>query len=827
MKKRILAAAMIGVVAATAATLAACVQEPPESTPGSTQSTGSVMATQSTPPIIPTTQPSSTQTQPTTQPVGSDHVHVYGEWNVVQQANCTQGEISRRVCQCGHFEEKEVGLPTGEHVYDEAGNCTGCERRVSVGLFYKLNQEKTAYTLIGIGSCEDQDVIIPEVYNGKPVTAIRDYAFASMGNTPSAVRSITIPGTVETIGKGVFAGCENLTEIHVDPENAYFACLESILFTRDQKTLLVYPGGKREESFRIPDHVETVGDFAFAYCSGLKQVTISDSVTAIGEGAFGSSSIEIITFGAGMQHLGPQVFALCKKLTAIEVSASNPNFSSSDGVLMHKDGSVLYVYPAGKTAESYQVPQGVTVIAPEAFYGCLGLKKVSLPTSVREIAHNAFYDCSDLQEAKLPGVQQIRREAFAWCTGLVKVTFGEQLQDIGENAFAGCTWLEEVALPESLKTLGRGAFGSCDRLKSVIFAGTVEQWLQIEKQEAWDGLYSGFDLYCRDMMEYSEGLDYVLGEDGTYTVTGLGSCQDPVVIVPALHKGQLVTGVGELAFAQCQAEEIRLPDTVITIGGGCFSNCLQLKTIVLGSQVSTIADHVFNGCLVLSQIQVSEDSVNYVSIEGVLYTKNMDTLVTYPEGKKDAQYVVPEGVKNIHPYAFLNCDLLTQVQLPESLERIGNEAFSDCDGLESVQLHSFIQSIGQEAFYDCENLEVISYGGTVAQWEEVRKGELWNANSPKLQILCTDGEAGRQGWSVIGTMGGDDFTVDIPMAQQMDGTWVTVHAIAMEAGDTFFCRLGGSWDSAFPEEAFTVENSGSYFVMLDPNSGAITLILAE
>ncbi len=777
MNKRIIAGSLLSMILLSAAALAAC--EPQVQSSASTDTTQTTISQTTVPTTtVPKTEPKPTQTLPPE----SDHVHSLGDWAVFQPAGCISPQLDRRSCACGFYEQREIGEPNGVHLYDDAGQCTGCDRKVSVGLFYKLNGDKTAYTVIGIGSCEDTVLTIPEVYKGKPVTAIRDFAFASMGTSPSALRSITIPGTVTEIGKAAFAGCQMLTEIHVDPDSQHFACQDSILFTKDLGTLLVYPGGKTEQRFTVPEHVHTLGEFAFAYCTELKQVVLSDAVQHIGEGAFGSSALEKIHFGAGMKTLGHQVFAMCKKLTGIEVAANNPYFSAKDGVLMHANGSILYVYPAGKNEESYTVPAGVRQIAPEAFYGCLGLKKLQLPDSVTEISDSAFYDCADLQQVHLGnGIVTIGQDAFSWCVSLTQVTLGERLETLGENAFYGCSRLKELTLPKSLKKLSRGALGNCDSLQKLHYTGTVQQWRQIEKQTAWDGITSNYTLYCADMTTFCAGLQYVLEADGSYTVAGIGTCKDKKIIVPPLYRGLPVTKIADLAFAECSAEEIVLPDTITSIGVDVFRGCKSLQTI-----------------------EVVQNNGQYVSLDGVLFNKDMTVLLAYPEGKRDTEYTLPEGVQVIDYRGFYDCDWLVSLHIPAS-----------------------VHGIGREALYHCDKLQALHFGGTVDAWETVEKGELWNANSPKLQIHCANGAVGQETWTVIGTMGGDSFTVDIPMVQQMDGSWCTVEAIYLEEGDQLMCRLGGSWEQVYPEEPYLVEDAGTYFILLEPLTGHISLIPAN
>jgi hypothetical protein len=253
------------------------------------------------------------------------------------------------------------------------------------GLAFTLINNNTAYS-VGKGTATATAVVIPAVYEGKPVTQIADGGF--LGYT--AMTSVTIPNSVTSIGVDAFAGCRGLTGITI-PNNV--TSIGSRAFT-DCIGLT---------SVTIGNGVTSIGWGVFSGCIGLTSVTIPNSVTSIGRSAFsGCIGLTSVTIPNSVTSIGEAAFYGCSGLTAINVTAGNGAYTAENGVLYNKNKTVLVAYPAGK-AGSFTIPTGVTSIGSRAFYGCTGLTSVTIPNSVTSIGEAAFYGCTGLTSVTFQG----------------------------------------------------------------------------------------------------------------------------------------------------------------------------------------------------------------------------------------------------------------------------------------------------------------------------------------------------------------------------------------------------------------------------------------
>ena len=170
----------------------------------------------------------------------------------------------------------------------------------------------------------------------------------------------------------------------------------------------------------ISYNVTSIGEYAFDGCTGLTSITIPDSVTSIGDGAFQDTSWYD---------------------------------NQPDGVVYINN--VLYKYKGTMPSNtSITIPEGVTSIGESAFSGCTGLTSITIPDSVTSIGEYVFSGCKGLTSITIPNsVTSIGRSAFDGCTGLTSIIIPNSVTSIGYDAFHGCTHLSIIRIPKGKKSI--------------------------------------------------------------------------------------------------------------------------------------------------------------------------------------------------------------------------------------------------------------------------------------------------------------------------------------------------------------------------------------
>lgn len=169
-----------------------------------------------------------------------------------------------------------------------------------------------------------------------------------------------------------------------------------------------------------------------------------------------------------------------------------------------------------------------------------------------------------------------------------------------------------------------------------------------------------------------------------------------------------ITSIGDLAFSECiSLVNIAIHDSVMSIGFRAFGDCKNLSSITVPNSVKNIGNGAFSGCDNLINITVDKNNSVYSSIDGVLFNKTQDVLISCPNGKAD-NFKIPNSVTSIENWAFSGCTNMEKITIPNGVTSIGDDAFSDCIGLKSITIPDSVTSIGEFAFSDCTNLESIT-----------------------------------------------------------------------------------------------------------------------
>jgi hypothetical protein len=213
--------------------------------------------------------------------------------------------------------------------------------------------------------------------------------------------------------------------------------------------------------------------------------------------------------------------------------------------------------------------------------------------------------------------------------------------------------------------------------------------------------------------------------------------------------------MGQYSFSSCTSlRSITISNGVTSIGDFAFAGCSGLTSITIPDSVTSIGLVAFLECSALTTIEVSDGNVNYTDADGVLFNDEMTLLATYPAGKTDSDYTIPEGVTNIGAGAFLYCTNLKSVTLPQSLTNIGGEAFAECGLLKNIFMEGPPPSVGSFAFENLAPNALVNvkreyranYGDTGETWyglfvveqdeEECDNEELTNTITTLVALLA-------------------------------------------------------------------------------------------
>jgi hypothetical protein len=432
-------------------------------------------------------------------------------------------------------------------------------------------------TSIGQGAFDDTPLTSVTIPNS--VTTIEDYAFrrtkltsvtipnsvTTIGNyafyrTP--LTSVTIPNSVTTIGNGAFSSCSNLRTITVDSKNSAFSSADGVLFSKDKKTLLTYPGGKAN-SYTIPNGVTTIGESAFSSPS-LTSVTIPNSVTTIGDYAFWGTKLTNVTIPNSVTSIGGNAFARAQ-LTSVTI----PNSVKSIGGGAFEENQLTSVsIPAGVKNIGYLVfrTNPITTITAQA--NADGLSAYDLPGefdfiyeqqgkkagtyTMKGSNYNGLLDIAawQLNGASLNGLIIGKYTGKESAFQIPERINGQPVIAIGSAAFQ--RWSTEVELtsitiPSTVVYIGGYAFNA-NKLTQVTIPKSVTR--------------------IAGMAFYGNSINKLVLVDGLVSIGSGAFCSNKLtsVTIPST-----VRSIEDGAFAGNELSGTKIPETVTSVGKDVFS----------------------------------------------------------------------------------------------------------------------------------------------------------------------------------------------------------------------------------------------------------------
>lgn len=541
------------------------------------------------------------------------------------------------------------------------------------------------YTIITAYIGENKRVNIPSRLGGKSVKGIGENA---IGSSMLAIEVVDIPKNVVYIAPSAFSGCTTVTVYTVASSNPVYKSEKGVIYSKDGKSVLHYPSGRLEDSWTVPDGVETIGAYTFANCEDISKIVLPGTVKSIEEYAFHG----------------------CDKLISVNL------------------------------------PQGLETIGDYAFYECSALPEVTLPSSLLKIGEHAFDYCISFKEMTIPdSVSEIGEGAFMRCSSLKEVTLPSGLSKYGYKVFSGCMLLEElkIAAGNTNFRVSDGVLYSYDGTVLVDFPyGKYERKIEINsgvKTIRAYAFYRDYDGYENQNDDNIESVDFNKVEKiGAYAFAN----RDAIKIV------QLPSSLNEIsstAFNHCiEIQEYRIdssnknytasdgvlftadkktlvaypagsdnasytiPDSIEHIGDYAFSYSTNIGELTMGKSVKTVGNYGFyqmSACKGTIEFSSALQSIgkyafsHCLSIDEFIIPDN--TIKVIEQGTFECidgtyEFIIPSGVTEIGVEAFRETGYLVYIEIPDTVKKIDDRAFYDMDDLHNLTVPDSVTEFGEE-----------------------------------------------------------------------------------------------------------------------------------
>ncbi len=260
----------------------------------------------------------------------------------------------------------------------------------------------------------------------------------------------------------------------------------------------------------------------------------------------------------------------------------------------------------------------------------------------------------------------------------------------------------------------------------------------------------------------NNGVEYIIDSELSCHISGVGAFNGTELIIPETDPfGRVISYIDDYVFKDCKnikkvslpskmkeihggafqgctgIEELILPEGLVKIETFAFYGCTSLKTVTIPKEVSYIGQNAFAKCSSVDEYKVDEENDYFKSIDGVIYDKDVETLLIYPIGNRRTSYKVQEGVTKIYNSSFEECKYLETVTMASTVENVADHAFRRCSNLSTVTLSKSLKRLGVGSFYECTALKTVNYPGTEENWkneDEMDLSNTWDRGTGKYTI---------------------------------------------------------------------------------------------
>lgn len=575
-----------------------------------------------------------------------------------------------------------------------------------------------------------------------------------------SLTSIKFPKRLSYVGAYAFYGCESLTTIDFGADSNVGVLGDGAFMNTPLNMIKngddVQADATGKLTLTLPEKLTAVRARAF-YATKFPENTtikIGANVTDFGEDTISSSASPMTKAGRvfGETNVKEIIFADNSKLTTVHDRAfadskggkqpfTSVSFGKNSALETIKYGA--FAFCSQLTDIDFGENSKLKKIEGNAFESCVKLESITLPATLETIESygsngGAFYGCSALKSVTFETYAETNQEAGT-------VQGKSSLRSIATQAFEN-TGLTSFKFPETIEVLNTGALGvelfkGCKQLKTIELSSTVadiskvfdlcgsitEVKLPTDESGNQLGYFKadGSVIYSKDGTE----ITYILGDvpetfeikEGVTTLKSgvfAGKATLKKVIIPVS-----VTVVEEKAFYDCLGlETVQFAENsaLDTIGASAFRNCISLKSISIPSKVTTLNPYTFYNCKSLVKAVLPENltRIGYYVSSGTEKLSSSGGYV-FAHCENLAEINIPESVKWIQNYSFLNCKSLRTIDLNVANGQLGEAAFEHCESLETVTLCADLKTLPSKAFIYCYSLSDIHTAGATGETANV------------------------------------------------------------------------------------------------------------
>ncbi|MGN1420531.1 MAG: leucine-rich repeat domain-containing protein [Eubacterium sp.] len=546
---------------------------------------------------------------------------------------------------------------------------------------------------------------------------IKDFAYGEFD-------SVDLSNTkIRFIPNYCFRGCKNLTDVKLSDETHYIlngAFENCILLSNCDLTNVGYFDSTAFSSTKIPvlnynKKLMTYDNYKYyEYNENIviwstitnpaekSELIIPDTidgkpVTGIENGAFSNYQMKSVTIPDTVTYIGSGAFKNCNlenapkipnNVTYIGDNAFEGNFQNSVDIVI--PDKVTYIGKncfKGCNISSLAIGKKVESIGSSAFSNCKNISEITIPDCVKDIERNAFYNCG-VKEINFEGNSPLVIEAITYYTNTYTIS--------GDEA------------EEAIDTL------ECINVSEDNTAFTTENGVLYNKDKT--------KIICYPFSKSDE--NYVMPDS---VVEIPENCFAGNKFLKSIDLSDNLNKIGNNAFNSSSLTQITIPSSVSDIGISAFENCSKLENVKFDDNVSLPSlNKTFYNCEKLKTVEFGENvsiskisnyAFSFTAITSIKLPDDVNIITDYAFSNKSSisvltEVTLPNNLTTLNKGAFCRTSI-EKIEMPDSLKYIGKDVFSNCKSLNIVLLNK-IEGIDNYAFRNCDSLESIDLTGITA-----------------------------------------------------------------------------------------------------------------